>query len=374
MARTLVADLFTPEVATEYAFSEFTERLMLLQMAMSGTAGSPVRVVPPEQLTEEGARLIIPFFKRISGLVTRRDLTSIAAPTPLKLEGGTRGIVMMRGKIGPLEISLDSAKVTRADQAAINAEIGRQAGQEMMKFVQESIFRIIIASLGITIGGESHIFDAYEPFNATLSTSTVVNNTISLGLLNSGKRQLDDFSDQLSLMIMRNEIAADLVDQNLAQGLDTIAGYTALTGLVRTLGLGNPLVMDNLLLSASNPSGSRQGSGTGSSPPDVSLSGNSHDLFRTLMLGPDMSQLTFPHNLEMFQEGPKLEAEAPFIRILGQFDWGFGIRGVGYKSGSPDNPTSAQQADSSNYEDVTTGGHKEVLAAIIESNQRADAN
>ena len=366
MARTLSADLFTPEVATEYAFSRFTERLLLFQMAMSGMMGSPISVIPPGNLSEEGERLVMPFFTRIANLVTRRDLTSTAAPAPLKLAGSTKGMVVMRGKIGPIEISSDSAKTSRATDAQINAAIGKQAGEEMAKYVQDMMFRIIFASLGLTFDGVSHVVDYYAPFAATKSSTTVVNNTISLGMVNRGKALLADYMQELNTMLIRSEIAADLVDQNLAQGYDSIAGYTALTGNVRSLGLGDPLVMDNALMKSSNPSGSRTGSGSGTGTA-------SYDLLRTLLLGPNAGVLTFPHDLTMTVQGPLTDGEAPYLRILGGFDFAFMLNGAGWKSGSAANPTAVQVADSTNYEDVTTGGHREVMAAVIECNQLADA-
>jgi len=366
MARTLPSDLFIPEVATEYAYSEFTERLLLLQMALSGVSGSPILVVPPDRLTDEGERLTMPYFKRMANLVTRRDLTSISAPTPKKLDGGKRAMVVIRAKIGPIEISLDAAKVSRATEADISAEIGRQAGQNMSKYVQDSMFRIIFASLGLTFGGVSHVYDGYKPFAPLKSTTSSVKNTMSLGMLNKGKVLLSDYLMELSTMLLRSEIASDLVELNLAQGYDTIAGYTALTGNVRSLGLGEPIVIDNSLMASVNPSGSRAGSGSGTGDPSKSL-------FRTLLLGPGCGVMTFPHNLTMWTQGPLTDAEAPYIRILGNFDFAFMLRGAGWKAASPANPTTAEQADSGNYEDVTTGGHKEVLAAVIECNRLADA-
>ena len=365
-ARSLPADFFIPEVATEFAFSAFTEKLLLFQAAMTGAAGSPITIVPPGNLTEEGERVVMPFYKRIAAFVTRRDLTTITAPDDLKLDGDTKGMVVIRQKIGPVAFSRDSVIVTRANEAGITEEIGRQAGQEMAKTVQDSIFRIIFASLGITFQGVSHIKDAYEAFVANKSTNAVAKNTLALSLINRGKELLADFSDQLNTMIVRSELAHDMVEKNLATGFDSIGGYTALTGEILTLGLGRPLVMDNSLAKSVNPSGSRTGSGSGTGTA-------SFDLFRTLLLGPGAGMLVFPHNLDLWMEGPKLDAESPYWRILGNFDFAFMLRGASYKAGSPANPTAAQQADSTNYEDKTTAGHKEILAMAIESNRDADA-
>lgn len=364
-ARSLPADFFIPEVATEFAFSAFTEKLLLFQAAMTGAAGSPITIVPPGNLTEEGERVVMPFYKRIASLVSRRDLTTLTAPDDLKLDGDTKGMVVIRQKIGPVSFSRDSVIVTRANEQGITEEIGRQAGQEMAKVVQDSIFRIIFASLGITFQSVSHVRDAYEPYVAVASTNSVANNTLSLAQINRTKELLADFSDQLNTMIVRSELAHDLVDLNLATGFDSIGGYTALTGEVLTLGLGRPLVMDNSLAVSANPSGSRTGSGSGTGTA-------SFNLYRTLLLGPAAGMLVFPHNLDLWIEGPKLDAESPYWRILGNFDFAFMLRGASYKAASPANPTAAQQADSTNYEDKTTAGHKEVLAAVLECNRTSD--
>lgn len=374
MARSLSADFFIKEVAERFFFSVFTDKLILLQMALSASRGSPITVVPPGELASHGERLVIPFFKRIASLISRRDLTSTSAPTDLKLDGDTRGMVVIRRKVGPISWSTDIFKTSHFDPDQFSAELGKQAGEEAFKEIQDRIFDIIISSLSITIGGVSHVKDFFEPFVANKSTNTDNKNTISLGVLNESRQVLGDSLMELTSMVIRSEIGADLVEANLARDVDVIGGYSAVTGMTRTLGMGNPIMIDATALKSSNPSGSRQGSGTGSTAPNVALSGDSHDLFRTLLLGEGMSRLTFPHNLEMMTEGPKLDAEAPYFRMLGSYDFAFMVNGIGYKAASAANPTNAQLQDSTNFEDKTTGGSREVLGVIVETNRRSDAN
>ena len=374
MARSLVSDFFIKEVAERFFFSVFTDKLILLQMALGGMRGSPISVVPPGELSSHGERLVIPFFKRISSLVTRRDLTSSSAPSDLKLDGDTRGMVVIRRKVGPIAWSTDIFKTSHFDPVQFSAELGKQAGEEAFKEIQDRIFDVIISSLSITIATVSHVKDFFEPFNATLSTNLVNNNTLSLGVLNEARQVLGDSMMELSSMVLRSEIGADLVEANLARDVDVIGGYSAVTGMSRTLGMGNPIMIDATALQTADPSGSRQGSGTGSVAPDIALSGTSHTLFRTLLLGEGMARLTFPHNLEMMTEGPKLDAEAPYFRMLGTYDFAVHVNGIGYKAGSAANPTNAQLQDSTNFEDKTTGGSREVLGVIVETNRRANAN
>lgn len=364
-AQALPADFFVPEVAAEHAFSAFTDKLYVLQMALASAAGSPIVVRPPGDLTMKGERLVMPYFKRISSLVSRRNIATTTVPTDLTMSGTERGNIILRRKAGPVTNSLDVFKLNGVTPATYSAELGMQIGQEMFKEMQARVFDMLNTVIqGLTFNGTSHLKDYYAPYAASASTTSAVNNTMSLLMLNQGKAVMGDSMSELTTAILSSVGAADLIALNIQVGYDSIAGHDVVTGLPRTVGMGDPLVMDLTEVTSTNPSGSRTGSGSGTGTA-------SYTMHRAYLLGPGCIEIMFPHNLELFSE-LRLDGEAPYTRVLGNFDFGIGMPGVGYKTASTANPTNAQLRTSTNWQDRTTGGHREVRAVIVQHNRSVD--
>ena len=92
MAITQASDLFIPEVAAEYARQAFVENISFIQEFM-GAPGSPIEVVNDPVFGSEGQYKSRPVFKRMSNLVTRRDVTSTSTATAVKMTGGDEKMV-----------------------------------------------------------------------------------------------------------------------------------------------------------------------------------------------------------------------------------------------------------------------------------------
>lgn len=362
MVRSQVADFLIEEVVLRYARQRFKDKIFFLQAGLAGELGSPIRIVPPGEATVKGHTITIPLFKRIQNLVTRRDLTSVAAPADLKLEGDTREIPIIRRKVGPVAKSIDVHKLNTLTPEEYSAELGSQFGEDMFKDMQGVIFKVINAIIGLTFSSVSHLLDQYEPFASVSSDDSLgtVANTMSMGLINKGQSVLGDSSGELTTIVMRSEAREDLRNNHFKTGYDSIAGHAAVGGGVRTVGMGEPIIMNLTEFLSANPSGSRTGSGSGTGTA-------SSDKHRAYLFAPNSVELTIPHDLEVWTEGLKLDSEAPFLRFLGNYDFGTTPIGVGWKTTSPDNPTDAQLLTTSNWEDVTADD-REVGIVVIEHN------
>jgi hypothetical protein len=365
MARSLPSDFFVPEVAARYARQAFKDKITLFQQALAGAAGSPIRMIPPGAAEFQGDRIKVPLFKRISSLVTRRDLTSASAPSALKLDGDERHIPLLRRKVGPIQKSADVHKLNRFTAAEYSAEVGKQAGEEMAKDVQGTIFKAINGALGLTFNGTSHVLDQYEPYAKTNSDDDAgtIGNTMSIGLIAKGKQVLGDSSEELKSIAMHSGAMLDLQVQLAQSGNNALAAAVARTGEIATVGLA-PYIMDLAEFSSSNPSGSRTGSGSGTGTA-------SNTQRRAYLMAPDAIELTFVENLMFTVEGPKADAEAPYLIILGNYDFGVGIIGAGWKAASAANPTDANLLDSTLWEDVTAD-HRENGIVIVDHNLTTD--
>lgn len=362
MSRSLSSDFFVPQVAVDTAFSVFTYKLDLLQKALQGVAGSPIRVGDPGMLTVKGDRKVTPYFTRILNLVTKRDLTSESAPTDLKLAGSNKGSIVLRRKVGPVVISHDVFRTSGNSPALVSAELGRQGGQELYKALQSSIFAALRGVMQLTFDGTSHRYTtSYKAYGtATRSTEATAANTLTMGILNAGKNLMGDRRDELTTAVLRSGQANDMIRAQLGLGYDSIAGHAAVRGIPRTVGMGDPIVIDDAYNTQTNPNGSRAGSGSG-----TGTASNTAEY--AYLMGEGCIEIDFPTPLEFWAED-RLDGEAPYTRMLGNFDFTLGFPGIGYKASSGANPTDATLATSTPWEDKTTGGHREVRIVQIKTN------
>lgn len=338
MAVTTASDLFVPEVANRYMRQAFVQKLALFEKFMGPGAELPIQIVNDPVFAIEGEYLKTPAFKRISSLVTRRDLTSVASVTPLELTGTTEQGVKLSRKIGPVDISRDAALFSRATGDEIMAEIGRQAGEQLAVNLQTST----LATLrGITAGmtTTAHTLSVWDAAART---------NMSASLLSRGKALLGDNRGDIKYGIMHSDVWHDLFLEAQGKGYDMVGGR-ALGGAEGTNHLGLDLgnVDDTYLTTADA----------------------GYDKYHTLLMGSGVIKVQFIRPLMVYPIFQTIDTEQVIDRWRADADYAINnAAGMTWDSGNIGaNPTDANLAAAGSWDAVYTS-HKEVKLVELVSN------
>lgn len=156
------------------------------------------------------------FFKRASGLASRRDLTSTSAATGIKITQGESVSVKLSRKLGPIEMARDAfikAGLNPGEDGAAFA-VGGFAAEAAMS---ERLSSAIAAGAG-ALSGQTEIvhavWDATTPVK--LSNEVLVNGTAKRG----------DRANEIVAWVMHSKPYYDLVGQQVADKVTGIADIT----------------------------------------------------------------------------------------------------------------------------------------------------
>lgn len=341
MSVTNPSDLFIPEVCNEYARQAFMTSLEFMNLCVGGD-NAPVQIMNDPVFAMEGQYLQRPVFKRMSDPVARRDITSNSSLTPGKLNGTNEIAVKVHRRLGPTDVSLDTARLTKANADQISQEIGQQYGEYLAANFQHTM---IAAALGI-IGG----------MTSTVHTSTVwaaaARTNLSPDLLNTGLQLMADQRDRFvreAVIVTRSESMKDLFTDAIGRPLPDVGGRAIGSGAMNTNTFGMPYAMvdDSLLTTADD----------------------GFDKYTTLLLGKGFMQVWFTLPLTMYPVfGPILDQEQVIIRIRGDADMAIGTHGAQYDTANGGaNPSDATIATVTNWDPVYSS-HKEVRGVSLVHN------
>lgn len=342
MAITNASDLFVPQVAMRYARQQFVQSIELLSKMMGPSDMSPIQICNDPVWSSEGQTMERPLFARIgASLVTRRDITSNASVTPVKMTGVDETAVKLNRKIGPVDVSVDATRLSRATPEEFSMELGKQAGEEIALNMQTSI---IAASMG-----------AIAAMTATAHTSTVwaagVRTNLSPSVLNGGLNLEGDFRERFrrtATMLFHSSVLQDLAGDAIGRGYQGV-GDQALRGalMTNTLGMDWAMVDDNTYLHTT---------------------GGGFDHFYTLLLAAGFAQLWFTLPITIYPILQVLDQQQVVHRWRADFDFALGFHGMQYNVGAGgNNPTDGSLNSSANWTPVYSN-HKEVKAVEIVHN------
>lgn len=335
MAVTNPSDLFIPEVCLDYSRQAFTQSLQLYNGLMGPAGrGAPIEIVDEPMFDVQGQYIQRPVFKRIgSGLVARRDVTSNSTVTPVNLTGDNDIGVKINRRIGPVDVTKDAARLSKATPEEISAEIGKQAGEELALNVQTSVINALV---GI-VGGVTASANTYTAWSATSRTN------LSPSVLNATLNLMGDYRETFrkgAKILTRSECVLDLANDGIGRSYTNV-GDRALQGVlgVNTLGMGEPVVVDAAPLTV----------------PDAGF-----DKYYTLLLGAGAMQIYFPLPLTIYPLFQILDQEQVLDRWRADFDFALSTNGAKWDvSNGGANPTDASLATTTNW-DATFTRHQEV--------------
>jgi hypothetical protein len=341
MAVTIPTDLFIPEVATEYSRQAFVQSLEAYGLMGSAGSGAPIEMMNDPVFNVEGQYIQRPVFKRMgSSLVTRRDLTSTSAVTPLELLGDNEIGVKVHRKIGPVDITVDAARLSRATPEEISAELGKQFGEELALNAQETFLN---ALNGIADG-----------MTSTAHTSTVwaaaIRTNLSPDVINGGLNKMGDKREAFrrgARMILRSESVQDLFVDSMGRSYDAVGGQSLNNGtLANSLGIP-PVTVDSAALTVTDAG---------------------FDKYITLLVGPGALQVWWTLPMTIYPMFQVIDTEQVINRWRADADFAIGTHGAKYDTANGGvNPTDGTLATGSNWDPVYSN-HREVPIVKIVHN------
>jgi hypothetical protein len=175
------------------------------------------------------------FFKNISSLVTRRDVTATTSATAVKAEQDEIIGVKLNRKIGPVDQTIDSMRKIASNEREFSFLIGQQVGKAMAVDMADSAFRAIAAAL-------SNITTLSHTVGGTLTHSALV----------TGMSKRGDAGSDVVAWVMHSKPYYDLVKQAIADKVTEVAGVTIINGTVATFNRPTIVSDSPALISGSN--------------------------------------------------------------------------------------------------------------------------
>lgn len=173
-----------------------------------------------------------------NGAISRRDLTSNSAVTPVALTQDEDIKVALARKIGPIDAAMDTFQQLGRTPNEMSLVIGEQTGKAM------SLDMLNTALIGLTaaVGGKTA---------ATFSAIGGTTETMTHAHLVSGLAKFGDRGQAIVAWVMHSKVYYDLMQQAIADKVFEVAGVTINDGSLASLGRpvivtdSSALVFDN---------------------------------------------------------------------------------------------------------------------------------
>ncbi len=178
------------------------------------------------------------FVKYLSGLISRRDIGSVAGVSDLQIEMGENASVKLNRKVGPVKATYDSFKKANLSMDDFAMLLGQKAGVDEP---QEQLNTLLLA-----------IYAALSNVSAVIQDSS--SETMSHIQLAKTLRKFGDKASRLRAWVMHSTSYFDLVQQSIADKLFEVAGVIVYGGTPATF--NRPVIVtdsSSLILTSPNP-------------------------------------------------------------------------------------------------------------------------
>ena len=317
-------DTFT--IYHEQFHAGYTETLTQETDAFNAASRNCIRLVTQNKL---GDYEKLSFFTTISGLVIRRDPSSLSAASDLDLTTSELASVKLNRTIGPIVKTLDALKKIGSGQAAMSFVLGQQTAKAVLVDMLNSAIRALVASLTQTT---AVLYD--------VSGSGIVTHSV----LSTGKGKLGDAMNRIACWVFHSKVYTSLEGQAITDKITNVADGVIMIGRLGTLGI--PFIVTD-------------------AAPLVVAGTPSH--YNTLGLVPDAAAIVESEERSIVTEGPITGKANLYYRVQGELAYNLGVKGYTYDYGSTGaNPTDANVATSSNWDKVCSD-NKDGPGVIIHS-------
>lgn len=216
MATGLASDF---KVYQEYMNTRITEKLTQVGDAFNAASRGAIRLTT---VSRRGNYAYESFFSNLSGLITRRDNTSVSSVNDIAMTQEENISVKIDRKIGPVGQTRDSFRkmTSRYDATMFSGVIGEQAAVAM---------QIEMLNTGLAAA------------RAALYTQTASRNVqASLGSLDTatlvdGLAKMGDRADRIVCWVMHSAAYYDLVKGQIAANIDGVSNFNVATATPVTL-------------------------------------------------------------------------------------------------------------------------------------------
>lgn len=261
------------------------------------------------------------YFKKISSLITRRDVTSQSAATDLLVSQGERVSAKMHRKIGPVSQADTSWLQIGSTPEELSFVVGEQAADDVLA-------EKLNTSLGAVVGALYHQ-GSNVTYDGTLTNPSA---TLTHSMLASGLGKFGDASSRIVAWVMHSKPYFDLIGQAITDKITNVADVTIVSGNVATL--GRPVIVtdsSSLINTTATP-----------------------DQYVTLGLTAGAIEITDSETPRVVMQ--KITGyENLFTRFQGEYAYNLGIKGFTWDTSSGGaNPTVAAVAVGVNWDPVAT--------------------
>lgn len=301
--------------------------------AALGTTGIQVRTRPIR-----GDYDYRSFIKKISGLVSRRDTTSVSAATDLAVPMDEKISVKVARKIGPVAQTLDAWR--KAALAFATAEQGDDGARAFSRYLGAMAAKDIAVDML-----DTSLIAAWKAIEqlSTNKHTIAANGTMTTAALVTGLSKLGDMANRITGLVMHSKVYFDLVQYqiNPANNGDPVAGGIVVGGSAATLGRPVYITDSASLLVTGTP-----------------------DLYRTLMLTEEGIVIENSEDQELaFTLVTGLENLVH--RMQGEFAYNLGLKGFKWDvANGGANPNSTAISTATNWDQVATS-YKDTLGVSI---------
>ena len=169
------------------------------------------------------------FFKKIDGLLSRRDIGSNAPVASKKLEQGENISVKLNRKIGPVDDTIDNFKKIDQDPGTMSFVLGQQYGEDILgEYLNAGI---LAAATAIKSAGDLATYDA---------TGTAIP-TISVQNITKATRKFGDKADRVRALLGHSDSFHDLLESQQSSNIFGVSNLSIVSGSIATG--GRPIIM-----------------------------------------------------------------------------------------------------------------------------------
>lgn len=159
------------------------------------------------------------FFKYLSSLISRRDISSVGTVSDLQIEMGEHASVKLNRKVGPVLATHDAFVKAGMSMDDFARALGEKAGVE----VPEEQLNTILLSIYSALSGVSALIQ--DSSSETMSHTQLV----------KAMRKMGDKASRIACWVMHSTSYYDLVQQSIADKIFEIAGATIYSGTPATM-------------------------------------------------------------------------------------------------------------------------------------------
>jgi hypothetical protein len=184
------------------------------------------------------------FFKNISSMIARRDITSVSAADDLKLETGENIGVKLNRRIGPIGQTIDAWKKIGEDPRQMSFILGGMAMQNQMVNYVNAAMKSVEAAIE---GNAAYNVNGTDDVTKTLTTDKLIEALALMG----------DAGQRVVAWVMHSKPFYDLMNANASSStpIDGIATDIIRVGEASSFTLGRPVIItDDASLTDANGS------------------------------------------------------------------------------------------------------------------------